>query len=126
MGINQRQFDQLTEMGISLWHHRSSKKLVSTHSVPNITINLDQLRKIQLFNDILLSLNISIGEVNEQQGLLNLGLINWQFLDNKDKSNNESEITFDNNLLLTPSLDTLSTSITLKRQLWHIITNKIL
>jgi len=126
MGINQRQFDQLTEMGISLWHHRSSEKLVSTHSVPNITINLEQLSKIQLFNDILLSLNISIGEVNEQQGLLNLGLINWQFLDNKDKSNNESEITFDNNLLLTPSLDTLSTSITLKRQLWHIITNKIL
>ena len=126
MSINQRQFDQLTEMGISLWRHRSSQKSVPTNSVQNITINLDELSQTKLFNDILLSLNVSIGEVTEQQGLLNLGLINWQFSDDKDKSNNESEIRFNNNQLLTPSLDALSTSITLKRQLWHIITNKIL
>ncbi len=126
MSINQRQFDQLTEMGISLWRHRSSQKPVPTNSVQNITINLDELSQTKLFNDILLSLNVSIGEVTEQQGLLNLGLINWQFSDDKDKSNNESEIRFNNNQLLTPSLDALSTSITLKRQLWHIITNKIL
>jgi len=124
MSINQRQFDQLTEMGISLWQHRSSQKTTPANSILHNEMNLNELSQIKLFNDILLSLNISIGEVTQEQSLLNLGLINWQFLTPEDKS--KSKITFDNNKLQTPNLDVLSTSIPLKRQLWHVITHNIL
>ena len=127
MSINQRQFEQLTEMGISLW--KSKLPIDSNGSVKDqksdfLTVDLNDIGQKQLFKDIIQCLNISIGEISYQKDHLDLGLFNWYFT-----SNIEDEtiaVRYLNNNLTTPNITTISHSTELKKQLWHIIKNDLL
>jgi DNA polymerase III psi subunit len=133
MAVNQRQFDQLTEMGISLWQH---KVVPGKHNSSNIdndkpVINyLEQTEKTlsdlftkQIFIDILQSVDISIGEVSHKENHLDLGLFNWYF---NSTENDKAAIYCDNNNLFSPSIAKISQSPTLKKQLWQTIIKKLL
>ena len=124
MSINQRQFEQLTEMGISLWQHRSDNsdnEKVATHT-SYLEIDLNVLAKQQLFNDILLSLGLSIGEISQQGDHINLGLFSWYFT-LLSSSNN---IQLLDQQLTTPTIDDIAKSPALKKQLWQLLSKKIL
>ena len=120
MSINQHQFEQLTEMGISLWQQRCSDMSNDTTTLqPDnyIDIDLPALAKQQLFTDILLSAGLSIGEVNHQGDHLDLGLFNWYFLADSSKD----EIQWLEQQLFTPSIANISKSPALKKQLWQLL-----
>ena len=121
MNINQQQFEQLTAMGISLWQH----KVENNRTIDDIAksqhicaINLPQLIEHPLFSDIILSLGLSLGEVSQQNDHLNVGLFNWYFT-----SNENAEIQWSEQQLMTPPLDNIAQSPTLKKQLWQILSN---
>ena len=118
MTVTKRQFTLLNAMGIDLWCSRSaSKELDIEHTETAekyLDINLDILKDSALFNDILLSVNLSVAEINFQENMLDLGLFNWAF-------SPEKEITFKQNRLTTPDMDTLASSPKLKSQLWQAI-----
>jgi len=119
MNINQHQFEQLTEMGISLWQQRttpSQNDTVPSQSKNNPVIDLDELTKQQLFNDILLAAGLSIGEVDHQGDHLSLGLFNWYFT-----KNSVDKIQWHEQQLFTPSISKISTSPVLKKQLWQLL-----
>ena len=121
MSINQRQFEQLTAMGISLWQHKAenNKTIDDIAKSQHIcAINLQQLTQHPLFSDIILSIGLSLGEVSQQNDHLNLGLFNWYFTSNKN-----AQIQWSEQLLMTPSLDNIAQSPSLKKQLWHILSN---
>ncbi|WP_159818850.1 DNA polymerase III subunit psi [Colwellia sp. 20A7] len=133
MAVNQRQFDQLTEMGISLWQH---KVVAGKHNPSNIendkpVINyvtqtektLSDLLTKQIFIDILQSVDISIGEVNHKENHLDLGLFNWYF---NSTGNDNPAIYCNNNNLFSPSIAVISQSPALKKQLWQTIIKKLL
>ena len=132
MSINQRQFEQLTEMGISLWqnktialtHNKSSnnnEKQIEKYIEQN-EISLSNLTKQTIFNDILHCLGLSIGEITHKKDHLDLGLFNWYF----STTNNEIPIHCNDNNLFSPSLKMISRSPELKRQLWQIIIKHLL
>lgn len=133
MSINQRQFNQLTEMGISLWQckvpafEQSSSTPSNTDQQKNdLTFTKDDLTSISstvIFSDILLCLGLSIGEVRVKNNYLDLGLFNWYF---NLASPEPSSIQYNNSTLVSPSITQISQSPTLKKQLWQIITNNIL
>jgi DNA polymerase III psi subunit len=133
MAINQRQFEQLTEMGISLWEHKivagnhnSSNKDNGKAAIDYLAqteMTLSDLLTKQVFIDILQSVDISIGEVSYKKNHLDLGLFNWYF---NSTENNEIAIYCDNNNLFSPSIAKISQSPTLKKQLWQTITQKLL
>ncbi len=121
MSITSRQFDKLCEMGISLWQHKDENNktiddLVKSQHI--CAINLQQLTQHPLFSDIMLSIGLSLGEVTQQNDHLNLGLFNWYFT-----SNENAQIQWSEQQLITPSLDNIAQSPTLKKQLWHILSN---
>ena len=123
MSINQHQFEQLTEMGISLWQHRDSdsqNKTLETHSQSYLDIDLKNLAKQQLFNDILLATGLSIGEINQQGDHLDLGLFNWYFTD----KSSPVEIQWLEQQLLTPAIAEISKSPALKKQLWQLLSRQ--
>jgi DNA polymerase III psi subunit len=123
MSINQHQFEQLTEMGISLWQHRTSQSVNATpQTQPNnyLDIDLNELAKQQLFNDILLATGLSIGEISHQDDHLNLGLFNWYFTSVSSKN----EIQWLEQQLITPTIAEISKSPALKKQLWQLLTKK--
>jgi DNA polymerase III psi subunit len=133
MSINQRQYDQLTEMGISLWQN---KTIAFEHSSSNETSKdqkkqyieatpdyLTALTKQTLFTDILLSLELSLGEVCPKIDHLDLGLFNWYF--NIEEQEQPSIHCQDNNLV-SPSILIISQSPRLKKQLWETIMNDLL
>lgn len=123
MSINQHQFEQLTEMGISLWQHR-------TCDIPNdnvqaqpkryLDIDFKDLASQQLFNDILLATGLSIGEINHQSDHVDLGLFNWYFT----ASSSKNEIQWVEQQLFTPSITEISKSPALKKQLWQLLTKQ--
>lgn len=124
MSINQHQFEQLTEMGISLWQHRTCdvpNNKVHTQPKRYLDIDLNDLSSQQLFNDILLSTGLSIGEINHQGDHLNLGLFNWYFT----SQSSPSEIQWLEQQLITPTIDEISKSPALKKQLWQLLTKQI-
>jgi len=124
MSINQHQFEQLTEMGISLWQHRTSgtpSDKIETQPKGYLNIDLKDLASQQLFNDIVLAAGLSIGEINHQSDHLNLGLFNWYFT---EKSSN-NEIQWLEQKLFTPSITEISKSPALKKQLWQLLTKQI-
>lgn len=125
MSITQHQFDQLSEMGISLWQSRSSEKnseqspsRQSTNSYQNI--DLKYLSEQQFFCDILLASGLSIGEVTQQNDHLNLGMFDWYFID----GNNEEKIQWQEQKLFTPAIEEIAKSTALKRQLWQILSSQ--
>ncbi|HBY86219.1 MAG TPA: hypothetical protein DEO86_10110 [Colwellia sp.] len=122
MSINQDQFEQLTEMGISLWQHRACvAPNTNVRDQPNgyLDIDLNDLTSQQLFNDILLALNLSVGEVNHQSDHLDLGLFNWYFT-----ATPNNEIQWGEQQLFTPSITEISKSPMLKKQLWQLLTEQ--
>lgn len=132
MSINQRQYQQLSEIGISLWQHKpeafqhtSSTKSNSAHNVCYLKQNnesLATLSKQTFFTDILLALELSIGEVTAQNDHLDLGLFNWFFCDDQDKS---VSIHYSDNKLFSPSIELIRKSHVLKKQLWQTITTNL-
>jgi DNA polymerase III psi subunit len=120
MSINQKQFEQLTEMGISLWQRRSSDTSNDNQMLASLTfldINLTELATKQLFTDIVLAAGLSVGEVKPKSDHLDLGLFNWFFT--PEQSNNK--LQWHDQQLFTPSIDIISQSSSLKRQLWQLL-----
>ncbi len=120
MSINQKQFEQLTEMGISLWQRRSLTKTNEGEAKTNVNyldVNLTELAKNQLFNDIILASGLSIGEVKEYKDHLDLKLFNWYFTNEQSPN----ELQWQAQQLFSPSIDIISQSAALKRQLWKIL-----
>jgi len=132
MAVSEKQFTLLNEMGIQLWQRRSltrSTPTVSVNSSEKVTLasketsanndvilNFQKISQSPLFIDIITSLSVSIDKVTCVDNVLNLGLINWQF-----NNKSHSAIHFENELLITPSLDLIAQSSKLKRQLWQQI-----
>jgi len=133
MSINQKQYQQLTEMGISLWQHRpevfqdssSSQRdfAKSPHYLAQNTESLAVLSKQTFFTDILLALELSIGEVTAQKDHLDLGLFNWFFYTGQDET---LAIHCNDNQLISPSIELIRKSHALKKQLWQTIATKLL
>ncbi|ASP48834.1 DNA polymerase III subunit psi [Cognaticolwellia beringensis] len=91
--------------------HDASQKSAPDES---IAINLNALLKQQLFKDILSSIGASSADLSITHNQIDLGIINWQFTQNKN-------IEFKHNCLKTPDLETLANSPELKKYLWQSI-----
>lgn len=116
MALTQRQYDQLNEIGISLWQNRSASTTESDTAATIKLTNEDflQLLDSQLFQDILLALSITPDQISLLAGHLDLGLLNWHMADVESCEMTASQLT-------TPTLDKLSKSPQLKQQLWQLI-----
>jgi DNA polymerase III psi subunit len=133
MSINQRQYQQLTEMGISLWQHKpiafqdiSSTQSNSKNNIRYLSQDAESLSKLTqqlFFTDLLLTLELSIGEVSARNDHLNLGLFNWFFY--SDQSNKKS-IHYIDNKLISPSIEIIRKCPILKKQLWQTIKTNLL
>jgi DNA polymerase III psi subunit len=123
MSINQRQFALLNEMGISLWQRSalSTKADPSTQNSQNLLVDLNALAQQSLFQDILLSLNLSLNDINEhnndQSNAISLGEFTWQF-------SSDNAIDLSATTLSTPVLANIAESPQLKRQLWQVLQDK--
>jgi len=132
MAITSRQFDQLCEMGINLWQKRdlnSQNKEDSKQYAHQNQQSLDNLAKKTIFSDILLSLNLTVGEISAQNNYLDVGMFNWYFISEDTEQATQpvqNKISYTGNKLITPSIDTIAQSATLKKQLWHTITKNLL
>ncbi len=127
MTINKRQFEQLTEMGISLWQTRlsvDSNDTVKDKESNYIAVELNDISQKQIFKDIIQCLNISIGEIITLNDHLDLGLFNWYFTNKK--KNKAVAVKYINNNLITPTISTIAQSASLKKQLWLTIKNDLL
>lgn len=133
MSINQRQYQQLTEMGISLWQHNPtafpntpSIQSNTDHDISYLKQDLDSLAaltKLTFFTDLLLTFELSIGEITAQKDHLDLGLFNWFFYDSENEA---APIRCADNNLMSPRIDLIRKSPALKKQLWQTITTKLL
>lgn len=133
MSINQRQYEQLTEVGICLWQHKavafvhnssneySATQTKSTSKLP--PEYLTTLAKQTIFTDMLQILALSIGEITLKSDHLDFGLFNWYF--NSSEQIAPAIHCIDNNLV-SPSIELISQSPALKKQLWQIIINNLL
>ncbi|MDP7593741.1 MAG: DNA polymerase III subunit psi [Litorilituus sp.] len=133
MSITSRQFDKLCEMGISLWQKRSldsQDKTASNQYLHQTQQSLTEIAQYTLFNDVLLSLDLTLGEVSSQSNHLNIGMFNWYFIneddDKKGTDNIQQTVSYTDNKLITPSIETIAQSTMLKKQLWHTITTNLL
>lgn len=132
MSISPRQFDQLTEMGISLWQSRpqcNENKTEQNNYLLQDQQSLTNLSKQRFFKDILLSMDVTIGEINVLNDHLDVGLFNWYFRAGALEDSTEESaplIYCTNNKLVSPSIDLISQSASLKKQLWHTISNHLL
>ncbi|WP_284206677.1 DNA polymerase III subunit psi [Thalassotalea eurytherma] len=114
MTISQRQYDILNEIGIDLWQAKTSTKQKHVSYAEISKIDYEQLVQTQLFQDILMAMNIDTDQHQLVSGHIDLGLINWQF-------SQENTCYYQDQLLVTPSLDDIKQSSQLKRQLWQTI-----
>lgn len=128
MTVTQRQYSHLTEMGINVWRQRNtlpdnivaeSSELIPDKPSQFLTIDSNEFINNTLFQDVLLSINCSVGDVTFDKNTINLGLINWRFVQS-------NTLNFSHNVLTTPSLESLSHNIVLKRELWQILNTKVL
>ncbi|MEI6895711.1 MAG: hypothetical protein V5789_14025 [Colwellia sp.] len=125
MSISQHQFEQLTEMGISLWQSRSRDNQDNAKqalSINYIDTDLAELINQQVFTDIVLASGLSMGEISHQGNHIDLGLFNWYFSENSP----QSEILWRDQQLITPPIEKISTSPRLKKQLWHVLSKQAL
>lgn len=124
MSITQDQFEQLNEMGISLWQRRScDKPKDATQAQEKIYLDIDlkDLANQQLFTDILLATGLTVGEISHQGDHLDLGLFNWYFVTEQSKDQLKNEIQWYEQQLFTPSITDISKSTKLKKQLWQLL-----
>jgi hypothetical protein len=77
-----------------------------------VSIDLPALMEQQLFRDVIQCLGASRADISIQSDQIDLGLINWQFNQNK-------QIEFSHNCLKTPDLNTIANSVELKKSLWQ-------
>tara|TARA_B110000467_G_scaffold19331_1_gene16974 strand:+ start:170 stop:547 length:378 start_codon:yes stop_codon:yes gene_type:complete len=125
MSIDQRQFEQLSEMGISLWQRRDTdeeKTSLNPEKKHSQSFSLNDLINTQCFNDILIAFNLTIGEIKQKEDHLDLGLLNWYFTENSDE--NDATMSLLNNTLITPHVKLMSQSVKLKKQLWQLISQQ--
>lgn len=133
MPVNQKQFEQLTEMGISLWQHKTSsyehdlttpKNVVKEDNyIPQDIETLADLTTQKIFTDILQSVDVSIGEISANKDHLDLGLFNWYF---SAENHDASGLYCTNNNLFSPAITTISKSLELKKKLWLVLANHLL
>jgi DNA polymerase III psi subunit len=126
MTVTKRQYSHLSEMGINVWQQRNTEP---TNSADENASNLPNSQFLRIdptlvtdnlfFQDVLHSINCSVGDATVENNTINLGLINWRFIE----SNN---IDFSHNVLITPPLQSLSNNTALKRELWQILNTKVL
>ncbi len=114
MTISQRQYDILNEIGIDLWQAKTSSKHKHVNCAEISKVDYEQLVQTQLFQDILMAMNIDADQHQLVSGHIDLGLINWHF-------SQENTCYYQDQLLVTPSLDDIKHSSQLKRQLWQTI-----
>lgn len=127
MTITKRQFNYLNEMGINVWQQRNTLNALETSDAENtktlqptlLPIDASSLTQHVMFTDILQCLGLSLGEVTIENNVINLGLFNWQFIEN-------DTVSFTNNTLSTPELNTFITRKTLKKDLWLTIQQEVL
>ena len=128
MTVTTRQLNHLKEMGITLWQRKnlenstitSTENITATENIDseepikNITgeISADEVTNQQLFQDILRALSIQKSDLSWQKTHIDLGLFNWQFLDS-------TTINYEKSTLTTPSIQKISQSKAIKKQLWH-------
>jgi len=129
MCINQRQFEQLTEMGINLWQTRINDNKQSSSNNNQLyleqdSITLKKLTKLTFFTDMLTCFNLSIGEVTSKTDHIDCGLFNWFFTEQINPLTANS-IQWRNNKLISPSVELLSESPVLKKQLWQTLMNNL-
>lgn len=120
MTISKRQFQQLNEMGISLWQSRTSSKAPEVKQPEAaIAVNLSELASDKFFADILTSLALSIADISEKSDHIDLGLFNWYFY------NDLPSLSYQHAKLITPSIDEVKQSTDMKKQLWQLIYNHL-
>lgn len=133
MPVNQRQFEQLTEMGISLWQYKTSsyehdlitpKNFVKEDNyIPQDIETLADLTTQKIFTDILQSVDVSIGEISANKDHLDLGLFNWYF---SAENHDISGLYCINNNLFSPAITSINKSSELKKKLWLVLANNLL
>lgn len=111
--INARQFKQLKEMGIPLYQ----KRVQNSHgksSSGSITLDFSDIQNDVFFQDVLMCMSLSLGEITIKTSSIDLGLFNWCF-------HEQETIEFKEHTLMTPTLVKLKESPSLKKSLWHTI-----
>ncbi|WP_448212734.1 DNA polymerase III subunit psi [Colwellia sp. MEBiC06753] len=111
--ISAQAFDKLSAMGIPLYQQRSKEASPVESFLPVVPA---EVANSTLFNDLLLAINVTPSEVTFTDNTIDLGLINWRFVETDTVSLNKNQ-------LLSPSIERISQSVTLKKQLWHLIGN---
>lgn len=116
----------ISEIGSSKIESAEIKNTQNIIEYSITSIDLPSLANTPLFNDILLTLGLSVAEAsietsaetneenNVETNIVNLGLISWQFSSTKT-------LAFVNNVLTTPTIEQLEKSSNLKRQLWQLL-----
>lgn len=131
MAITVKQFEQLNEMGISLWQSRTTEKTDDSQQISYLAQSQKSLTNLfdqTLFNDILRCLNLTIGEIKAQDNHLDAGLFNWYFIDKVFDTEDEEKttISYIDNKLTTPCIEKIALSAQLKKQLWHTVAYNLL
>ena len=120
MSLNQKQHQYLDAMGINLWQRKPlAQSLISTAQLQSVndettSLDLTVLSQSQLFNDIIQSIDISLGDISIEKNTLNLGWLSWEI-------NKGNTIYLSDNILRTPEISTLSTSNSQKAELWALL-----
>ncbi|MFB0982234.1 MAG: DNA polymerase III subunit psi [Alteromonadaceae bacterium] len=114
MAITKRQFSQLQAMGIDLWQLKNTAKASIVDNEEYLDIELPSITEKNIFNDIVNSLGLSIGEISSDENSISLGLLSWQF-------SLKNEISLTHQHLITPSLNVLENSPELKKALWQTL-----
>ena len=116
MALSERQFNYLSEMGITVWcaqqtiNNEESSATASKNSL--LAIEKVSLEQSQLFADVLLYLDVTFSELTITQNKIAFELFNWSFSEANDIQLNQQE-------LITPDLNKISTDIKMKKTLWQ-------
>jgi DNA polymerase III psi subunit len=92
-------------------------------------ISLEAIHTSAFFHNVLKVIDISVGEVTEENNHLNMGLFNWHFKAYDDVQKallNDNVMSYQNNSLVTPSIEQIKSSPALKKALWLTISKNIL
>lgn len=121
MTISQQQFDALEAMGIPLWQRNdfsadnsgesSTAQVKASEFLP---IDFSVFSEFALFQDVLIALDLSIGEVKFSEQTLDLGFINWHF-------SSAGNVALDQGNLITPTIEKIISNPSLKKALWLAI-----
>ncbi len=118
MTVTSKQFTYLNEMGISLWQRKSlieeSTETEQPTAENTLKFSLEELANQKLFQDIVLALGSELSDIEQQQNQLIVGDMYWQFSD-------QQAISLDNGILITPELNSLSSSAQHKKALWQLL-----